>query len=819
MFLPLALLLIQDFSLERTSWEALARPWMTAEERALYDRLSTGDRKKFRGYFIARRVERPERWSETGLYLPHFYASRADGDVRDRLRFLLGEPRQTRPMPQKPELPRLWRYADHEFLFDLDGGKVKLAKASQPVWDGLMHDMVKHPEIRYDFRVHTFGRTRLPEDLAFIQAETASHHVEPRGEGGMVRVDIRIPRAFKDYAASQNINPVQHMEALFFLKRGRSEPRDNLPAERVRHAFHRLNLNQAEYLTFETAAPPGNWRAEILIYSGFMQTGLQAEADLLVLPAGLPRIGDPIVSQRWENAGLEAPESGAIPIGDYLYFSAREYKPHLPGRALVRSPYDDTRLWLRKDGRVRALGQLTRVGDWRLFALPPRIEGGQLLAVGFPPDGELAAVRARGLSPRLTDDQTARLAQANHPNYFSLDRLRLETDAPLSFLFVNGKALLGSKNGRFPWPSMDWGETARLRFELWRGEARAETRFQMKRNQVFEQISVQPQYLVAATQALDGAVKKVDFNVEVAGQPVKVLKTTPYQGIPKLWGLVVNDPLLKSPAWPRVRDAVADWLKASLGPRDLFYVVHISHRPEMALAPTAHKPLARAALDALQPKTRNENYFTVRYLLDALTHLGEHGARPHQVLMLTHRLTDETQQMENLIPMLRRTGLQLYNLEFPFEFTPESEEKLRERGDDGLEVMAAREEEDQREMGAARDNFQEVRNVKAGWRFRFKSKAQKRKEREEALREQAFRDAFNSQLAGLTAGMALTSGAGETVQNLTRFFERLGQWQEALVHVELATPYLEEDLVRVKTPAGYSASWTLVGWRPKEPKP
>jgi len=815
--LLLAFMLLQDLSLDRTDWGALARPWMTAAEAALYDRIGPEDRKKFRGYFIARRLPNPEQWSETGLYLPCFYAPKNYGDIRDLIAYRLGKPAETKPLPQNPELPRLWRYEQHAFGFALDGGGVALDEAGAAAWERVKQAMVVHPEIRYDFTLNTFGRTRLPEDLEFVPAETANAWTVPAEEGSRIHIDVRIPQKIKDFLATTRFDPKQHLEALFFLKRDASERREELPPERVRHAFQRLDLVEAEFASFEAAVPPGRYQAEILIYSGFLPIGMRASATMATLPAELPRIGDPILSQRWTQAGIEVPAYRAIVIGDTVYRSARQYQPAEPARALVYSPYPDTRLWTRAaDGATRQVDRLLRRDDWHVFSLPPQSAKVQLLAAAYPKDNDLIAIRATGPSPAWPKDEDARLAQANHPNYFTLEQLELRTDAPAALLFVNGQALLGSTSGRFPWPSLDWGETARLRFELWRDKQRAVAEFQMKRNMVFQQISVKPHFLVAATQGLDGSVEKVDFAVEVAGQKTAIQRTTPYTDIPKLWGLVVNDPLLKSPAWPTVRNAVTGWMQRQLGPEDLFYIVHISHRPEMTLAPTAYKPLARAAVDALHPRAKRENYFTVHYLLEALTHLEEHGTRPHQALLLTHVLTDETQQMENLIPMLRRTGLQLYNLEFPYAFEPESEEKLREPQDDALAVMAAREEEDQREMGAARDYFREDRNVKAGWRLRFKSKTQKRKEREEELRQEAFRDAFNVQLASLTAGLAHTSRSGDPVPSLVRFFERLDRWQKALVHVELSTPYLEEDLVRVKTPEGYGASWTLVTWRPED---
>jgi len=299
------------------------------------------------------------------------------------------------------------------------------------------------------------------------------------------------------------------------------------------------------------------------------------------------------------------------------------------------------------------------------------------------------------------------------------------------------------------------------------------------------------------------------------GKPAQIVKQTALANQAKLWGLVVNDALLKSPTWPLVRETLTTWLKGNTGDNDLIYVVHISDRPKLIQEPTVYKAQVLAALNALIPATRNENYFTVQYLVDALTHLPEHQARPHQVLLMTNKLTGEVDQMQALIPVLRQTGLQVYNLSFPFDFQTQSEGKVANIEPDALTIMDERERQDQMERIATRDNFQEERNVTTSLgSIKFGKKKLREKAKEERLRNEAVEESFNEQLGALTAGLSHRSGPGETMISLSRFFEELTQWQHVLQHLELSEQQLNEDRLSIQAPDGYMANWTLVEWSP-----
>lgn len=810
-------LFFQDLRLQLSkTWEQSAKEWMTREELALYESITPRERELFKGFFVSRRLDDPFRWPRSGLFLPCFYYPQKYGDVRDRIEYLLGEPLEKTPQGDKPALRRAWRYPRANFFFETDGvGKARLAARSLEEWNSVLRTTVKHPYLRYDFQAKSFGRTRLPDDIAWISSRVDDHRLLPEARGARLHVAISIPEDFKDYLSKDRAGPVQYMEALVLLHPpGARKVGPLKPASRFRHATQRLNLLSASHIYLDFQIPPGHFDAEILLYSGFLQKGFRSAVKLTVLPPELPRIGDPIVCQEWETAAITTPEPPAIIIGNTLFKPTVGLRPAKPAKVLVRSDFDNCRAWSQNGGLPPVSLERVRHEDgWFIFDLPDPTRSTAVFAASGAKDSSVMALSAFGGPMEMSPDPGLRFNQSSHSNYLALERLEVTPPPRLTALFVNGAPVLASRDGRFPWPTMDWGPSAALRFVhpdqgSWSGAD-----FRFSRNEVFEALVVKPKYIVAAAQGLDGSPAAVDLKVSVADTPVKITGRDFIADMPKLWGIVVNDPLLKSPSWLAIRQALEHWLRHETRPEDTIYIVHLAHRPELVLEPTRHKILALSALRALTPKTKDENYFTVQYLIDALTHLELHQTRPHQVLLLTHQLTDEASQMENLIPQLRPTGLQIYNLEFPFEFVPESEAKVANLEPDPLVTMAVKEEEYQRDRMVIKDNFQEKRNVTAGYSIAWNTKKSRKKRSDEQARTRAFHEAFNRQLANLTAGLAHSSGFGETTSSLHQFFQKFSQWQKVLVHLELPLPVSDDQLIKVQSPAGYTVSWTMVEWR------
>ncbi len=819
MLLPFfaAAFMFQDLNLDLSkTWEASAMEWMTREELALYEASTPRQRELFRGFFVSRRLDHPDHWPGSGLYLPCFYHQRVHGDIRDRIQYALGAPLETQPRMDNPALPRVWRYPDGDFYFEADGfKKVKLAARSLEQWETVLESRIKHPEPRYDLEVNSFGRTRLPEDLEWVPSRVASRRLLPEKRGARLQLSISIPEAFQSYLQEDRSGPVQNMEALILLHPPGGRSPDLLSRSgRFRHATQRLNLVESSHMHLEFQMPPGHFDAEILVYSGFLKKGLRTTMTLTILPPEIPRIGDPILCQEWRDAPITAQPRPAIIIGDTLYKPIESPVSGKPARVLIRADFQDCRAWSQtgKSAPV-SLKQIRGEHGWFIFELPNPTPSTTVLATAGEPGGSILALSAYP-GPFAADSRSnLRLKQASDENYLSLERLNVAPAIDFTALFVNGAPLAASRDGEFPWPTLNWGRTAELRFMHPGDTGWAEASFQLTRNEVFEALVVKPKYIVAATQDLEGKPARVRLKVSVADTPVPVSKEAPVADTPKLWGIVVNDPLLKSSSWLAIRQALTQWLRKETQPEDLIYVVHLGHRPELVLEPTPYKMLALSALRSLSPKTQDENYFTVQYLIDALTHLELHQTRPHQVLLLTHQLTDEVSQMENLIPQLRPTGLQIYNLEFPFEFVPESESKVADLEPDPLVTMAVKEEEYQRDRMVIKDNFQEQRNVTAGYSLVWNTKRNQKRRRDEAARVAAFHEAFNGQLASLTAGLAHSSGFGETTHGLHQFLEKLSKWQRVLVHLELPLPVNDDQLIKVESPEGYSVSWTVVEWR------
>ncbi|CAM2066256.1 hypothetical protein SCOR_12820 [Sulfidibacter corallicola] len=821
--MPLCMLLVsalflQDFtSTNSKSWEAMARPWMTEAELNLYESLSEREKTRFQGFFVARRLDNPNDWPATGLYLPSFFAPEPYGDVRDQIAHLLGHPVETEWQPQNPVLPRTWKFPQYSFSFLPAGnGKVRLATDSLQLWDSLKDGMILNRALRYDFRDNSFGRTRLPEDLEWTDTRLLYRWLEPNPSGGTLRLAVAVPESMKAYIRSGNHRPRQHLELLAFLKSDVDQPRESLPSSLVRHASAWSHLTDEDEIYFEIALPPGYFHAEFLIYNGFLEQGLRTETPVAIVPPGLPRIGEPVISHRWQPAGIQEVGAQQIDCGGDRYQPALKYDRTQPARVLVRVDGDERPQLFLQTAKDRPMGlQFLFTADGvAVFDLPAQKAPFRLIALGAEtPDGQLA------LSVKGEDIDIAKPSQVpafaqKSEDYVSVDKLNFGARGNLQLLFVNDQAFLASRTGLFKWPPLDWGREATLRYEFGDGEGWFATEYTTRRTPVFEQLRVKPKYLVAGTRVPDGTIEPVDFEIFVEGAKIPAAKKTPFTRIPKLWGIVVNDPLLKSPAWNNIRQALMAWLKKNTQPQDQIYVVQISHRPELLVAPTTRKVLIQACLDALEPSSPRANYFTVRYLVDALTHMKQHTTLPHQAILLTHQLTDEVSQMEDLLPLLRRTGLQIYNLEFPFEFNPDTEIPAKPDADDALANMAAQAKYEEKMLLGVRDNFQEKSVTQAGFKIPLSGRKKEKMAEQERIKEEAFRASFSTQLASMTAGLAHVTGAGETSQSLHRFLDQLTQWQRTLVHMELPLPYVDESMIRVQAKPGYSVAWTLVEWSP-----
>ena len=818
MLLTMWLLMFQDLDLDRrVSWEDLARPWMTQEESRLYDQLSESERSLFQGYFLERRLDDPQSWTETGRFLPGFHGPKPHGDIRDQILFALGAPRDTQSQALNPQLPASWSYDSLQLHFEArPGGKVALARESLESWDKIKGNMVRHPELRYDFGVRNFGRTRLPDDVRFSSVELASSYQRPQAEGSLLRLSFHIPDSFKEHVRQSKANPLQHMELLVNLMRpGQMEVASD--EGHVRHGSVRVNLLEENFLSFDVFVPAGYYQAHLQIYSGFLRHGLETRENLSVLPSELPRIGDPIVSQQWVPAGIEQFAGSMLTVGDFYYKPSSVFQEQVPGRVLVLSQFNDTKVLMQDAAGSIALELLEHKDHWWVFALPARKDGFRLLSLGGAGAKGPIALGSYGSLSLPTADSTGLFEQEGASDYLAIEEMHFKTADQLCFLFVNDRPYLASNRGNFAWASLNWGKTIDLRFEFTTDGALRQQSFKMRRSGVYEQIQVKPKYLVVGTRKLSGEIMPAEVGVKVLGNPVKVLQRTPLKEFPQLWGVVVNDPLLKSTSWPMIKAGLKKWFKQNVGSDDLVYVVHNSDRPQMILAPTTHKLMVDAALDALSPRTTNENYFTVQYLIDALTHLPQHQSRPHHVLLLTNGLTDEVKQMEDLIPKLRGTGLQLYNLEFPFEFETEIDPMDARADRLALETMAAREDKHRRHREGLRDHFLDDGDGVVVGSITFGRKKTAQKQRESRIRQRAFVEAFNKQLATLTAGLSPEADVSPSEKSIDALFTALSAWQQSLVHLQLSVPYLDSDMVKLVVPEGYSASWTLVAYgQPKK---
>lgn len=798
------------------NWESQAKQWMTAEEATLFEELSSSEREQFKGIFIARRLERPDEWPNSGLQLPHFFIPSKFGDIRDAISFVLGAPKRVVPGTFDENLPTAWVYEDYQFNFKpLSQTKVQLLEKRSESWEKLVQSLVLHPGIRYDFRKLTLGRNRLPDEIKWLPASLSGTWRIPSPEGTRWRVEVTVSEDFFKQFEAKGIGKTQTMEMLVFLKNSTQSQITEVEPFYIRHASKRFNFEEVKTLVFETNLPSGNFSAEMVFYSGYLPWGMRAETKVSSLPTNLPRIGDPMFSGSWTTAGIKVSETSQLLAGN-TYYDISPSPQSNPSRVLVASTHPKTELFLhRENHKPVSLELLEQSSGWVVFNCPTLTSHDRLIALGYPEKGNLVAVSGWGSTRTTTTQEGPTAAFDTSKNYLELEQLAFSKTPSLQLLSVGTQPFLASTEGSFPWPALDWGKEATLRLEFLQDGQWFSKEFPIRRNQVFQEIRVEPKFLVAGFRDLEGNPSQASFQVEAEGLPLPTGKQTPLKGLAKQWGIVISDPLLKSPAWPEIRESVARWLRENTDENDYIYLVHISTRPKLALAPTRNKPTVLATLKSLRSENQLENYFTVRYLFEGLTQLPLHQSMPHQVLLLTHQLTEEVSQMETLLPLLRDTGLQLYNLEFPYEFQPESQSRIDPDRENDLLVMKTRAEEEERTYGFLRNKFEEPNPfVGLGWRFYFRTRAQKQSAAEEQIRLEAFHRAFNQQLANLTAGMALESGAGETHQSIFHFFEALTQWQNSLIHIELAVPLLSADMIQMKPQPGHTAAWTLVSWQP-----
>lgn len=815
MLICFMLLMFQDFEQSFSlDWDAMARPWMTSEELRLYDQLSPSEQQLFQGTFVARRSENPKSWPVSGLFLPAFRAEAKHGDVRDHILYVLGEPRSTKSQVTQPKLPWEWTFDEGTFVFEVaDRQHVRLSRQSRALWDRVKASMIRHPELRYDFQVANIGRTRLPEDVAFEAVKVANSWLLPAVDGARLRLHVPIPETYKAFVRASKKSSVQQMELLVKLRRADDVTSPEV-GSRVRHGSQLLNLLTEDFMTFEVFLPEGFYEAELQIYSGQLKQGLSSNVSLFVRPDNFPQISDPLISQDWTNAGIERFSKALMVVGGTFFRTSPMYQQSTPGRVLVQSSFQDTQVRLFGSNGVSSLEKMAVVDDWHIFNLPPQKDDFRLVSLGFPAKGDRVAMGSWGTKELSSGQRVPAFDEQGQRNYLALESLNFRSGA-LTFLYLNDRPYLASRNGAFPWVGVDWGKTANLRFEYTENDKWHAVAHRLKRRGVFEQIEVKPQYVVAGTRRVDGFVAPASVDVQVVGQPVKVATRTPFKALPKVWGLVINDPLLKSEPWARTRDLIKGFFREELKDEDHVYLVHAAERPELVVAPTQNKAVFLAALEGLAPKTRNENYFRVRFLLDALSQMEIHNSGPHQVLMMTNRLTSEISQMEELIPILRGTGLQLYNFEFPFAERTDTQERVSEPEKEALDRMAELQAQRKRDRQGFSDHFlhDDDGSVAVG-RIKFGKKKAGKRQKEDRVREEAFVEAFNRQMSTLTAGMYGTASVGDPERRLSAFLGELKAWQESLVHLTLTAPFLDEDMLKVSAEEGYQVYWTLVGWQP-----
>ena len=290
----------------------------------------------------------------------------------------------------------------------------------------------------------------------------------------------------------------------------------NLPQ---RHGSQEVDLLAENSVTFQVHLPPGFFAAEFLTYSGFFETGLRATKTLAVKPPELPRIGDPIITQQWLKAGLTDPSTELISVGENAYLPAQTYRPNMPARVLVYSRHRETQVHIQgRSPLPRPLSLLESEGPWRVYEMPPQTGDYRIISLGFSGSGNAIALGATGTFQGSTD--LTGFAQNDTPNYLAWDHLAIQPQSDMVLAFVNGVPLAASTSGRFPWPSLDWGGLAKLRFEYAKQGSWFAANYDIRRNAVFEEVRVKPQFIVAGTKTREGSPKTVPLEISVVGQPV-----------------------------------------------------------------------------------------------------------------------------------------------------------------------------------------------------------------------------------------------------------------------------------------------------------
>lgn len=813
--LLLLLVLEQTGWSQLEDWAALARPWMTEEESDLFDRLSETQRIRFRGYFVARRQEDPGQWSQTGWFLPSFFYPSEFGDIRDLIAYRKGYPTQVNPNPLNPALPAEWVFDDVVFSFvPKDGHHVKLASSSHAHWEALKHAMILHPELRYDLEPSPFGRTRIPEDLEWMSMDMGRIWLEPQRKGAVARVRFEVPDAFISKIFALKVNRQQNLECLIRLI---SESGDTVE----RHASRQIDLGRTRELAFEMHWPAGYFQVEVFVYSGFWPVGLQTRGHVFVPSPSLPRLGTPIVAQQWTRTGIEVASDDAVIVGDFSYRLPGSYDERWESLVLVPSESTPVAALLQEsDGHVKRLELIRVEAPWCVFRLPPTPPPFRVLALGrndgSPSEFGFSTWQV-GLPMTPLSSESPAIKGGVLDNYLGVETLEFEPAPSLAFLTVNGWPYLASQRGSFSWLPLNWGERAELWLDAVENDRVQRSLVTLRRSEVFEEMRVQPRHVVAGFVSTEGEEEAPHIQFLAGGQQtVEPYRRTPLKDVPGLWGLVIKDEILALDAWPLIRDHVMGWLRDHLKPSDMIYIVHVSQRPEMVLAPTRSKVLAQAGVASLQPVGRT-SHFNLDYLIEELTHLDTHPVMPHQVVFLTDLLSEDMNQMQALMPDLRNSGLQLYQLEFP-EARSEGVSNPRVAGSPlewAEQHAVAAGEVDAPEEHVLSDDGKIGPESKAGYRIRFGRKKVKEAQEKERLRLDAAREAFSQQLAMRTAGLSVQCPRGLIRQALADFLLELSLWQDALTHYQLPTG-IDDHALTITSPDAGSLHWVWVEWLPPE---
>lgn len=779
------------------AWDDLARPWMTDAESSLFDALSDHERLKFRGTFVARRQERPQLWSEQGLFLPSFFCERRFNDVRDFIAYALGEPKQVVVNPTNPSVPSEWHFADYDFHFvPIARKRVTLTERGVQEWNRLKQRLILHPEILYSFAATPFGRTRLPDNITWFETQIVSYYLDPDPRGELLRVVVALSPSFQEALRSKGSDDEHVLELLIELDRGTGEPE-------LRHDASLVRVLSDRVAVFEAHLPSGHFDAKFSIYSGFLPVGLTANTSLFVPPSEFPRISSPIIAQQWAQEGLIQPGKNELIIGGFRYRWDQPYDPSQRAMVLVHATELPAEvLIMRGKNQISPLEYINREGSWYLFELPPQPEPFRLIARTVADDQGLMGFRT--FPPEWHHQEASMTAEftPETDNYLELESLSFGFKSDPVYVTVANHPYLAVKGQSVPWLPFDWGVAAKVVVAgqvegFWQQQQTV-----LRRSDVFTEISVRNQHLVVGARSIAGDVLSAPLP-KVAGKQLKGLQQTPVKQLNQVWGLVFKDQVLESDFWPFVREELVRWLRENLKPDDLVYIVQISDRPMMVLPPTNRRAELAATLRSLQPSSTRQTSIDLRYLIDAITHLEYHTTRPHQVVLMTPAISDDIAHPETFLLELRQAGLQIYNLEFLDPRSPTTSPKIAD--------YAMKMDEMEPETGAFRDNFSEERNTKAGFRIPLGEGKRQKARQQQAVKEEAAREAFSRQVELRTAGLSMSSQQGQERRVLTEFMRQMTQWYGALTYVELPVNASIDD-VQFDQLSDVDVYWTTVDW-------